>query len=501
MSSNTAELHIKTVTRPTGDSMGNGLFATADIENGGEVLRTDKPFVIVLDTPRLHDTCAGCYGTRQLLNPETASADLKACTRCKVVRYCNKSCQLKDWRFAHSLECPIFSKLYPNIMPNHARAVLRVILRHRSKKYSDDEFQRFLALGSHRQDMLTGSHKDRWENNILLSAKAVKEFSGVELSEEQIALYIARLDINAFNLATPFYDRIGLFLHPYAALINHSCDYNAVVSYEADKIFIKASRPIKKDEQIYVSYIDTTYSVNTRRKELAERYFFNCNCPKCTEEEKTPVGERASIEHAENKTKELIESASKLEDYDEAVKKYEQGIRTLLSTFACPITKQPYVSLRDELILVLLSARRFEEALVHTMIRYLRVDPFVYPNENSPVRRLHAWTLAKLGVYVSEESGPGRPDGPFRKFGINTALITWAALVWLVRGEREACTSPGFQTVVKEQYQQVSRLFISAGFKADQMASLFDEEWKKVDALAEHVLKQEREKGNAAITM
>ena len=44
-----------------------------------------------------------------------------------------------------------------------------------------------------------------------------------------------KLDLNSFNFTTPFYDRIGLYLHPYAALINHSCDYNAVIGFDGDK--------------------------------------------------------------------------------------------------------------------------------------------------------------------------------------------------------------------------------------------------------------------------
>jgi hypothetical protein len=66
--------------------MGNGLFATSDIKVGEDVLHAKVPFVAVLDTSRLEDTCSGCFGKRQMEN----SAELKACTGCRVVKYCDR---------------------------------------------------------------------------------------------------------------------------------------------------------------------------------------------------------------------------------------------------------------------------------------------------------------------------------------------------------------------------------------------------------------------------
>ena len=76
----------KTVPGPAPDGMGNGLFATGDIKVGEDVVYAKTPFVAVLDSPRLEDTCAGCFGKRQM----EGNADLKACTGCRVVRYCDR---------------------------------------------------------------------------------------------------------------------------------------------------------------------------------------------------------------------------------------------------------------------------------------------------------------------------------------------------------------------------------------------------------------------------
>lgn len=78
---------VTTKTEPrASDGMGNGLFATSDIKVGEDVLHGTVPFVAVLDTLRLEDTCSGCFGKRQM---ET-DAELKACTGCRVVKYCDR---------------------------------------------------------------------------------------------------------------------------------------------------------------------------------------------------------------------------------------------------------------------------------------------------------------------------------------------------------------------------------------------------------------------------
>lgn len=66
--------------------MGNGLFATTDIKVGEDVVHAKVPFVAVLDTPRLDDTCSACFGKRQM----EAGTELKACTGCRVVKYCDR---------------------------------------------------------------------------------------------------------------------------------------------------------------------------------------------------------------------------------------------------------------------------------------------------------------------------------------------------------------------------------------------------------------------------
>lgn len=84
------------VAKPTTDA-GNGLFATRQIKLNNPVLSVDQPFMFALDTPRLKDTCYGCYvsldkSARLKYDDRAKVKTLRACTGCRVARYCDKVC-------------------------------------------------------------------------------------------------------------------------------------------------------------------------------------------------------------------------------------------------------------------------------------------------------------------------------------------------------------------------------------------------------------------------
>jgi hypothetical protein len=91
---------IKTQIQLAPDGLGNGLFTTSEFAPGEPVVLIKRPFVAVLDTPQLKDSCSGCFtvvddtsvsSTNEKEN-EDLSSSLKTCTGCKVVKYCNKVC-------------------------------------------------------------------------------------------------------------------------------------------------------------------------------------------------------------------------------------------------------------------------------------------------------------------------------------------------------------------------------------------------------------------------
>lgn len=307
------------------------------------------------------------------------------------------------------------------------------------------------------------------------------------------------MDLNSFNLTTALYDRIGLYLHPYASLINHSCDYNATVGFDGEEIFVKAVRPIKKNEQIFVSYIDTTTPNEVRRKELIERYFFDCQCPKCAKGKDTPedrfskpVEDTSALEEAERQALELMQSASASDAKpDEAIACLESALTALHKSSVWPLTRQPYASIRDQLIVSLLAGNNFNKAFIQAAIRYLRVDPELYSPAH-PIRHIHAWILAKLAIYISQGGEPNPRDPiQLQDFGINFHYILWYILADLASRQLESCTVPSFKKLVGANFAQVHNEFKSHGIDPSTQKAVVSAEWRKLERLVQYALDRE----------
>lgn len=88
--------HSNTYTHQTPNA-GVGVFAANEIGPGELIFRVDRPLVSALDSPHLKDTCYSCYSwvpENQRDDEEeedgTGVVKLKACTGCRIARYCGK---------------------------------------------------------------------------------------------------------------------------------------------------------------------------------------------------------------------------------------------------------------------------------------------------------------------------------------------------------------------------------------------------------------------------
>ncbi|KAF4613860.1 hypothetical protein D9613_008115 [Agrocybe pediades] len=123
----------------------------------------------------------------------------------------------------------------------------------------------------------------------LQSPQDMVEF-GMQSAAELIDL-VSRFTTNTFTISTPALTPLGACVSPVVALINHSCDPNAVVvfpraggesrKHEEPLMQVIALKPISQNEEILTAYIDTTLPRETRQKILRETYHFSCQCTLC----------------------------------------------------------------------------------------------------------------------------------------------------------------------------------------------------------------------------
>ncbi|KAL2857660.1 SET and MYND domain protein [Aspergillus pseudodeflectus] len=469
--------------------IGRGLFAVADFDTGDDLLHIQTPFLAVLNTERLGDTCAGCFGKRQF-EKTSQEIQLRYCSGCQIPKYCDRTCQVKDWHLGHRFECSIFKALKPRVLPTNARAVLRIILRLAAparSAYSSKELSLLDQLESH-IDEIRDKNTASWER-ITLSAMAVKHYSGTDMELEEILELSAKLEVNSFSLTTATYDRIGMYMHPYAAIMNHDCHYNAIVGFDGPQMYVKAIRPIKDGEQIVISYVDATNRYSVRKKELLERYYFTCRCDKCLVDEDEPLAMSDAVADAYA----LLESNSATYEGDKLL-----GIITNLTDNTWSLSDQPLVALVDEYIATLISEGEMESAMSAAALRYKYIDPDIYSEAHS-LRVVHAWALAKIAIHIAHTSvmavlkvyGYTTADGVVHqgeKIVVNPGMIAWSVLNSLVFEGHGSCVVPGLKDIIRRTYTQVHDEFLEQGTDMREMNDRVRIEWEKVERAAKSIV-------------
>ncbi|CAE6406863.1 unnamed protein product [Rhizoctonia solani] len=272
--------------------------------SGATMLRL-IPHVTALSTQYLTSHCSGCHEEQKPNRP------LLRCQRCKVLSYCDQTCQKYDWSF-HKFECPALvahaekratdsetgeegdaEKSVGILVPSETvRALGRILWLHTREKPSSVKRKEFELLESHK-DKLTPSSPQTASYTRLGHALASYVSHGApdtnKMSELGIGSAKDIFSANAHTLSTPSLTPIGVALSPVAALINHSCIPNCVVVFPKaseskkapNEMLIIAIGKILPGEELTTSYVDLTLPTEHRQRILQERYFFKCECPNC----------------------------------------------------------------------------------------------------------------------------------------------------------------------------------------------------------------------------
>ncbi|KAK0473758.1 hypothetical protein IW261DRAFT_1503300 [Armillaria novae-zelandiae] len=280
------ELPLSTEIR-TGESSGRGLWSKANLKAGQE---------------KLDGYCSACFGV-------APPSGLKRCTQCRSVWYCDSTCQTRDWS-VHKHECTSlqrWSKAAPSddlSIPSDAIRCMGRILWKKQRKGLDSVWTRELdAMQSHRKNLLLSTselHTHLAHSLVqylgLSSPDELKQFE-INSSGDLVDL-ISRFTTNTFTITDAALCPLGASVSPTVALINHSCDPNAVIVFprasanpqaEEPLMHVVVLRNIVPGEEIMTAYIDTTLPRSLRQESLKETYHFDCRscggmCPLPTEE-------------------------------------------------------------------------------------------------------------------------------------------------------------------------------------------------------------------------
>jgi SET and MYND domain-containing protein len=188
---------------------------------------------------------------------------------------------------------------------------------------------------------------------------------------------------------------------------------------DGPRVSLRAMKPINKDEQLYISYINTSDPYTRRQQQLKESWFFTCACTKCT---RGPVSDQDGwkiepgalspkwkriADHILMKKKrvteaaiddeqrvalleegafELYDAACSSASHDERLELIHKGMQFCEQSGLWPVYRQPYAALRHELNIELSTAGQLEEAWKHYSIRYWHIFPKLYTKKINPNR-------------------------------------------------------------------------------------------------------------------
>lgn len=249
---------------------------TQPIKKGDCILK-ENPFVFVLKSKFRTERCDYCLSGDKVLK----------CSSCQYVYYCGRECQKKAW-LQHKIECPFLKKVFPVIVPDAARILSRIILKLRNNGdlergyYTDKDYRKFQDLMSHYQDIKDDSKRMEHFESLTHVLRDLLGDIYLPNSVELLGMY-GRLVVNGFNILDGEMNPVGTGIYLGVSVTDHSCQPNAVVTFEGTTMFMRALEdlPCLDFTKIFISYIDAMNTTEDRKAELQANYYFMCECPRC----------------------------------------------------------------------------------------------------------------------------------------------------------------------------------------------------------------------------
>ncbi|KAI9266899.1 hypothetical protein BDA99DRAFT_506927 [Phascolomyces articulosus] len=298
---------------------GKSVVATAPLERGA-IVTTSQPLGTVPLKANRHEFCNYCF--RKLGSTATTynqTTPLQRCSRCKSAYFCDMACFKNAWLSYHQFVC---QPATPNNHHHHdddesnnkinddeeeddstldlemTERVALNVSRFMKRQQVNGEQQQGMEPNDEETVQVTmeafASLMDHLDNHphYLLDhyasvAKTAKEKSylvDTPLQEKQLIQFLGRFKCNNFAIYDEQLFTMGEGTYPVASLFNHSCRPNAAVLFDGALLVIKAIDNIQPDEEITIAYVDIAHSRTARQKTLRDKYFFQCTCERCRDD-------------------------------------------------------------------------------------------------------------------------------------------------------------------------------------------------------------------------
>jgi hypothetical protein len=220
----------------------------------------------------------------------------------------------------------------------------------------------------------------------------------------------------------------GLSMDPFVAIIQHSCMGNVHMTYEGSELRIRALRPISKNEEILMPWVEFSDELSERTTKILRDRALACSCQTCRSQ---------TIQNANSTNKSLQDEGRRLlkASPNESLSLLPEIVRVIAGL------RQTSLEAGSHLMRHILHRATMgytKQARIEDVVKaYLRIYYVVETNASSPTRRLECFTTlhalrSLLDKHTPEDIGPRHaPRFPKRIILLTTNIYSYVSTSFL----------------------------------------------------------------------
>lgn len=281
------------LTLMTSTQKGRIVVAT-DHHHRGAIIITSKPLATVSVSD---DYCQHCL--RQSRKTDTGYTPLQRCSRCKSAYFCDMDCFKSAWINYHRYVCGDGD--WRTCDEELLERTVCSLIRYKQHNYTpapnnldslppketmDITIEAFSCLQDHLNDQPAHITRQLFElaDKVLQRPYIQQQALHYGIDQTTLVRLQSQFQCNGMSVHDEHLFVVGEGIYPVASFFNHSCRPNAAAVFDGSLLLIKAIEPIGPGEEITLAYIDIGRSRGYRQRILRDRYFFTCDCVRCSDQ-------------------------------------------------------------------------------------------------------------------------------------------------------------------------------------------------------------------------
>lgn len=269
----------------------------------GTIISSEAPFATVLLRSVSSRYCASCL----IACTDVLDGRLKKCSGgCNFTFYCSRACQLQDFEIhkhtcrhysnivcratqvyanlsgiTHGLEKDLIMNTFPLEEFILGRKVYLKLCLDANVSVKEIQIIPFPESMQGLTAFFSASENDCMAEDALAQTLADSLKLDSQYAYQFFKILLAKFRCNNFGIQNILQEVIAHGVFPEGAILNHSCEPNAILIYDGKKQIIRTIKNVEECEELVHSYTDVCKPTSVRQQHLLRTYGFLCNCERC----------------------------------------------------------------------------------------------------------------------------------------------------------------------------------------------------------------------------